>query len=289
MIKNKKRALGLTAALLLTGLITRDNVRLSVNKYILPTNKTDIKFRIVQISDFHNSQSKANQVITKTADKKPDIIVITGDLIDSRKTDVRCTVDMGRELMAIAPVYFVTGNHEAGCMEYRDLETQLEELGVVILRNAHVSINDKIELYGIDDPYFSWNIEMSAAKTISGKIASVSTNANKKKYNILLSHRPDAFASGKDFDLILAGHIHGGQFRLPFTGGLLSPDRTFFPRYDAGKFTKESTVMIVSKGIGNSTIPIRLNNAPELTVIDIVPEKIYQKMQSRGKLPNAFV
>ena len=273
MTKHLKRKTKLTAILLLTGLVLWDNARLVVSRYTLTTDKTNSGFRIVQISDLHNDRHKTDQVYEKTAKERPDIIVVTGDLIDSVDTDVDLAVGLVRELVEIAPVYYVTGNHEASCPEYDELESRMKELGVSVLRNDHVSVSDEIELYGIDDPNFSWNADKTAGEIIRNKLPALASGIDKTKYNILLSHRPDAFRYGKDFDLILSGHMHGGQFRLPFVGGLLSPERKFFPGYDAGKFSKRSTTMIVSRGIGNSAIPVRLNNPSEIIVIDLIPEK----------------
>ena len=91
-------------------------------------------------------------------------------------------------------------------------------------------------------------------------------------YIILLSHRPELFESyvSCNIDLVLSGHAHGGQFRLPFIGGLIAPDQGIFPKYDAGLFTNGSTNMIVSRGLGNSIIPIRFNNRPEVIVIELL-------------------
>lgn len=289
MTRKQKGLIGFTTALLLTGFVVWDNVRLAVNKYTLQTNKTERKFRIVQISDFHNCRSKLEKTAEKTAGEKPDIIVITGDLIDSRNTDVGCAVDLVKKLAAIAPVYYVNGNHEASTEKYKELEQKIKDAGATALRNDHVSVNDDIELYGIDDPYFSWDINSTVIRTIRSKLSMLSESMNKKKYNILLSHRPDAFVPNKDFDLILSGHIHGGQIRIPFVGGVLSPDRTFFPKYDAGEFTKGSTTMIISKGVGNSTLPVRLNDTPEITVIDIIPESEQEKTQGRRKIPVKYL
>ena len=199
--------------------------------------------------------------------------MLTGDLIDSRHTDIEIALSFARQAIKLAPVYYVSGNHEARVREYEDLKMGLEEAGVVILENQKVQITwegESITLMGIDDPSFREGYLFGDAESVAWQaIEDLQNESN--GYTILLSHRPELFDLYVDtgMDLVFSGHAHGGQFRLPLVGGLVAPNQGFFPEYDAGQFTEESTTMIVSRGVGNSIIPVRFNNRPEIIVITL--------------------
>ena len=257
---------------LIVALIIIENNMVQLNKYDVSTCKlpSDLNLKIAHISDFHNTKLK-DKALERLAEAEPDIIVVTGDLIDSRKTDVKLSVDFMEKAMKIAPCYYVTGNHEARVDEYKKLKDGLIELGVVVLENDSVIIEksgDYIALLGTEDPSFkAGNNETVMTKALQ-EIASG------EEYTILLSHRPELFNIYSDYfiDLVLAGHAHGGQFRLPFIGGLVAPDQGYFPQYDSGEYIHRDTVMIVSRGIGNSIIPIRFNNRPEVVLVVLESE-----------------
>ena len=173
----------------------------------------------------------------------------------------------------IARVYYVSGNHEARVPEYEDLKNGLVKAGAVILENQKVRITregESITLMGIDDPSFQENYLLGDAEGVAKQAISDLQDAS-DGYTILLSHRPELFDTYVDsgVDLVFSGHAHGGQFRLPFVGGLVAPNQGFFPQYDAGQFDEENTTMIVSRGVGNSIIPIRFNNRPEIVVAQL--------------------
>ena len=145
--------------------------------------------------------------------------------------------------------------------------------GAVILENQKVQITregESITLMGIDDPSFQENYLFGDAEGVAKQAISDLKDAS-DGYTILLSHRPELFDTYVDsgVDLVFSGHAHGGQFRLPFVGGLVAPNQGFFPQYDAGQFDEENTTMIVSRGVGNSIIPIRFNNRPEIVVAQL--------------------
>lgn len=241
-------------------------------------------YKIAQISDLHNAEfGQENSQLWKILQKEaPDIIVFTGDLVDSVHTDIEIAVSFVKRTMEIAPCYYVTGNHEAWLKErYSELERELEDCGVKVLRNQSeilTSDNDRIQLIGIDDPDFSESDSGMfdfSADIISTEIESA---GGKEEYKILLSHRPEVFETyvERKMNLVLCGHAHGGQFRLPFFGGMVAPNQGVFPKYDGGIYEKESTTMVVSRGIGNSIIPVRFNNRPEVVMIvlhSLVPTK----------------
>ena len=234
-------------------------------------------FRIAQISDLHNAEfgESNSKLIELLSQSDPDIIVLTGDLIDSRQTDIDVALAFAQEAMKIAPVYYVSGNHEARVREYEDLKMDLLEAGVTVLENQKVQITregENITLMGIDDPSF-WEDYLFGDSASVARQAIEDLQNESDGYTILLSHRPELFDVYVDtgMDLVFSGHAHGGQFRLPFIGGLVAPNQGFFPEYDAGLFSEVNTTMIVSRGVGNSIIPIRFNNRPEIVVVELHP------------------
>ena len=266
--KSRRRRIAAAAAILV-GLAAANAVAnrdVHVTRYSFQTDKSGSELRIVQISDFHNDRKLGDKLIKRTEELEPDIIAITGDFIDSGKEGIPYVYTVAEKLMQIAPVYYVTGNHENLFADSSEFKSQLRELGVNVLEQESVVIGDNIVLHGIDDPRKNWN-DTDTAGNIDAELSSL--DVSEDAYNILLSHRPEAFDAYSDFDLVLSGHAHGGQFRIPFAGGVVAPDQGFFPKYDAGEYSAGKTAMIVSRGIGNSIIPVRINNPPELVVIDI--------------------
>ena len=203
----------------------------------------------------------------------PDMIAITGDLIDSRSTDVEVALQFAQEAVKIATCYYVTGNHEARVAEYVDLKKGLLEQGVIVLEDQRVELEHSgatIWLLGIDDPSFETDYLLGDAEAVADRKLK-QLMPDEDGFSVLLSHRPELFEVywRYDVDLILTGHAHGGQFRFPFVGGLVAPNQGIFPDYDAGTYTEGHTHMIVSRGIGNSIIPIRFNNRPEVLLIEL--------------------
>ena len=252
------------------------NTALEINEYKIVSNSVPQNFhgfRIAQVSDLHNAEfgegnSKLLELLSQT---EPDIIVLTGDLIDSRQTNIKIALAFAQEAMKIAPVYFVSGNHEARVSEYEDLKMGLAEAGVIVLENQKVEITregESITLMGIDDPSFQENYLFGDSEGVAKQAIETLLRVS-DGYTVLLSHRPELFDLYVEtgMDLVFSGHAHGGQFRLPFIGGLVAPNQGFFPKYDAGLFSEENTTMIVSRGVGNSIVPLRFNNRPEIIVV----------------------
>ena len=252
------------------------NTALEINEYKIVSNSVPQNFdgfRIAQVSDLHNAEfgegnSKLLELLSQT---EPDIILLTGDLIDSRQTDIEIALTFVREAMKIAPVYFVSGNHEARVIEYEDLKMGLSEAGVNVLENQIVEITregESITLMGIDDPSFQESYLFGDSEGVAKQAIETLLRVS-DGYTVLLSHRPELFELYVEtgMDLVFSGHAHGGQFRLPLIGGLVAPNQGFFPTYDAGLFSEENTNMIVSRGVGNSIVPLRFNNRPEIIVV----------------------
>lgn len=255
------------------------NVAIEINTFTIASKKLPVEFdgyRIAQVSDLHNAEfGKENKELIKLLEKaQPDIIVITGDLVDSRNTNIEIALDFVKQAVEIAPCYYVTGNHEARLSgkEYKNLEDGLLEAGVQVLHGEEILLEKEgtvITLLGVDDPSFG---------TIDGEILKKKVTAKQirelfsmENYTILLSHRPELLQEYCDagVDLVFSGHAHGGQFRLPFIGGVIAPNQGLFPRYDSGLYSQGTTNMMVSRGLGNSLCPIRFNNRPEIIVVEL--------------------
>lgn len=278
--KKKKMTIGISTLLvvLIIFFICVGNYDIETYKYNIKSEKIPgafDNFRIVQVSDLHNTEfDKYNStVLSPVFYAEPDIIVITGDMIDSRNTDVDVALSFAQKAVNIAPVYYINGNHESRVPEeYEKLKQGLIEAGVTVLENESVDITvgeDTITLIGISDPTFRMElVDDTMEKNISHQLVNVIPDND--NYKVLLAHRPEYFDvyAGK-VDLVLSGHAHGGQFRIPFIGGLVAPGQGFFPEYYEGSHIKENTEMIVSRGIGNSIIPFRINNKPEIIVAEL--------------------
>jgi len=228
-------------------------------------------FRILHVSDLHNHIFGVNQcaIIKQTADVKPDMIAVTGDLIDKRRTDIDAAMVYLSGAAQVAPIYFVAGNHEKQFGKYEELSRMMSDCGVVVLDDRRVNIekdNARIAVIGMRDQAFSSDEEY--ARTL--KMLSGGENSS---FKILLTHKPRIHTySMFDIDLVLCGHAHGGQFRIPGIGGLYSPEQGIFPKYTSGLHTQNGTAMIISRGLGNSIFPIRLFNGPELIVVTLKTE-----------------
>lgn len=233
-------------------------------------------YRIVQISDLHNAKfGKNNQkLVGRIRECEPDMIVLTGDLVDSNHTNVDRAVQFVDEIVKICPVYYVTGNHEYWLekSEYDELMDGLIGAGVVILDDQVVEISRgdaKFRLVGLDDK----SLADGTLGTLLNNAQNVAhEDSEKKELTVVLAHEPQYLAryAVTGVDLVLSGHAHGGQFRLPFVGGIVAPDQGFLPEYTAGEYYMDGTEMIVSRGLGNSVIPVRLFNYPEIVCVELV-------------------
>lgn len=275
----KKQTALLVACIALISLIVWTlwgNSALEVNTYTIASNRLPESFsgfRIAQVSDLHNAEMGEgnDELLAILRGSEPDIIVITGDMVDSYHTDIDIALRFSEAAMEIAPCYYVTGNHEARISEFDDLKAGLEAAGVIVMENERIELEQEgevIALLGVSDPSFQTDYLFGdSASVISGTFQELT--AADDAYTILLSHRPELFDTyvKSGVDLVFSGHAHGGQFRLPFVGGLVAPNQGLFPEYDAGLFTEGNTTMVVSKGVGNSIIPVRFNNRPEIIVV----------------------
>ncbi len=279
--KKMKRILFIVLAIVLAALavwIAWGNTALEVNLYTVTSSRLPGHFdgyRIAHISDLHNAQMGENNenLLDILRETEPDIIAITGDLIDSRNTNVSIALQFVEDAMKIAPCYYVAGNHEARVKEYDVLKAGLVSAGVVVLEDTQTEItieDESIILIGVSDPSFQTDYLFGDSETVMDAVLT-KIHTDEDGFSILLSHRPELFDVYADhnFDLVLSGHAHGGQFRLPFIGGVVAPNQGLFPGFDAGIYTDGNTSMLVSRGIGNSAFPIRINNRPEVILIEL--------------------
>ncbi|MBR2953779.1 MAG: metallophosphoesterase [Clostridia bacterium] len=254
--------------------VIHGNKNIQVNELTIKSEKLpeDFKgFKIAHISDLHNAEfgNDNKHLLSAIEQSSPDLIVITGDIVDSRKTDIQIARDFINKAAQIAPVYYVTGNHESRVSEENRIDSISLDKNITILHNKDVFLQkgeSKIQIIGVDDPDY-----------VSVTYSEYYMNYELDKYNdskhfkVLLSHRPELFDvyTNNNIDVVFSGHAHGGQFRLPFVGGLIAPHQGLFPEYDSGLYTKNNTNLIVSRGLGNSIFPFRINNPPEIIIVTL--------------------
>ncbi len=282
---NKKKAVLSISIILLIILgiwILWGNLTIGTTEYILVNDRIPDGFdgfRIVQISDLHNAQygTGNSRLLEELSGTSPDIIVITGDMVDYRRTNFEVALAFTKEAISFAPIYYVPGNHEGRLAEYEVFKSDLEKAGVIVLGNQKMQLTRNgsgITLMGMNDPRFREDFpfgdEVAYARQTLSDLCGAADG-----YTILLSHRPELFDLYAEYgvDLAFSGHAHGGQFRLPVVGGLVAPNQGFFPKYDAGLFSENNTTMIVSRGIGHSVLPIRINNRPEIVAVTLKTSK----------------
>lgn len=278
-----RRCAVLLIVLLLALLLYRGNTKVILTQYDLTLTNLPTEFdgfTVAHLSDLHNARFGVGQerLLSRVREADADVIVITGDMIDSRHTDVPLAVETLRLISEIAPVYLVSGNHEARIPEpSKELYAQAAEVGVMVLRNETVTLErsgDRVRLAGIDDLGFfvSTYGAQDGQRQFKTQLAEL-TDGNDA--TILLTHRPELYEwyAEAGADLVLAGHAHGGQMRLPWIGGLIAPGQGFLPKYTSGVHWFQNTQMVISRGLGNSVIPLRINNPPEVVAVTLHCEK----------------
>lgn len=273
-MKNKKKIVKLIkitcVVVLFICFFWYENHHLTVTTYTYQSEKTDADlngYRIVQISDLHNAEfgHDNRKLLKKISELEPDIIVITGDIVDSNHTDIKTSISFVKQAVLISDVYYVTGNHEYWLTkdEQAELFNGIEQTGAVILNNESINISvgeSGFCLIGLDDNSLS-----------NGTLDHLISEIDDDKLSVVLAHEPQYLSkyASTGCDLVLTGHAHGGQFILPFVGAIVAPDQGFFPEYTSGKHHEKETTMYISRGLGNSIIPVRLFNDPEIVCVDL--------------------
>lgn len=231
-------------------------------------------FKIVHLSDLHGHEyGEGNEnLLAMVAKEKPDLIVITGDLID-QEGQLEMIPALAKGLAAIAPSYYVTGNHEwsLGTGTVKELKGLLAQCGVTPLSNQYEILERngaQIVLAGVDDP--NGYADQTTPEGLYARIQEDGPGL----FTLLLAHRNDRFGqyAAAGYDFVLSGHGHGGIVRLPFLGGLVGTNRQLFPDWTSGLYTLGDSTLFVSRGLGNNTVPFngfRIFNRPELAVVTI--------------------
>lgn len=281
-VKSKKRRFLLWAAVLSAALFV---LLVFGNRYILPTRyqlKTSAELpggslRIASISDLHGDFFESRRMLDLLTAHQPDLIALTGDVFSRGEYDEARLLELGKRLCAIAPTFYVSGNHEAAGGYLTEIERTLRESGVTVLSNQQIEF-DGIRIVGMEDyAYFTASHSLTEASRLFAKtLSALTADPAKDQFTLLLSHRPDAELVGMyadcGADLVLCGHTHGGIIRVPFVGGLISKNG-LFPKYDGGAFTLESGgCMIINRGLGNGLAPVRVFNHPEVCLITVTQE-----------------
>lgn len=255
------------------------NAALTVSHVELDQLPGEGSFTIAQVSDLHNAEFGGGnrELLAILEEAEPDLIAITGDLIDSRRTDPAPALAFLEGAVELAPVCYVTGNHEFRAYDaYQDLKSQMEELGVIVLENESMVLEEvPLRVIGLDDPSFGVRSDPSATpeQILQGALTALAPQAGEEDLcTVLLAHRPEYVELYAQYgaDLVLSGHAHGGQVRLPGVGGLYAPGQGFLPAYTSGLYQIGETSLVVSRGLGNSLFPLRVNNHPEVVLVKLV-------------------
>ena len=232
-------------------------------------------YKIAQVSDLHNATiGKENvKVLDLLRIAEPDAILLTGDLIDSRKTKIDVAINFAKKANEIAPCYYVSGNHESRLEDFDGFAKQLESVGVVVLKNQKIRLadgSDYITMIGIEDPAFTNTYPSDNDHEYMDQTLKF-LQEDSDGFTVVLSHRPELLSSYSKagVDLVFSGHAHGGQFVIPLIGGLYAPGQGFFPKYTKGVITDKNTKLVISRGVGNSAFPFRINNRPEVVLVTL--------------------
>ena len=263
------------AAVYAYGRYTKTHYRISF--YQETSEKVSGRIRLAVISDIHNREYGENNeaLISDLTALEPDLVIFAGDMVTRDEDDYRAVLDLVSASAGIAPCYGVLGNHESERIYYgddRELPAKFKNAGLKLLRNSMDEIRigeDTVRLIGVEGTAYGF-------EEYGGRKFMDSADPDPSAYTILIAHIPILFEpqlSGYDFDLGIAGHTHGGIVRLPFVGGLYSDEEGFFPKFTAGRYTLDNQqTLIISAGLGDSKrFPPRINNTPELVVVDIEP------------------
>ena len=273
---------------LLAYYVYKESIGFHVVEYKIKDSKIKKNLKIVFLSDLHNNQhGKENYKLFDEIDAiSPDYIMFGGDMITAymeKWADYSDTIKFIAKLKNRYPVIYGMGNHEERLRRepekfpykaYEELSNTLEKIGTPILVNEKVKLSEYgIDVYGLDLDHAYYR-KVKTRHVPDGYLLNTLGKVDEDKFNILIAHNPEHFPDYASWgaDLVLSGHVHGGIIRLPFVGGVISPAMKLFPKYDGGLFDEFGSKMILSRGIGTHTIPIRVNNKAEVVVIELSGE-----------------
>lgn len=274
MGKKHRWILPVLAILVVLTLIALDE-RLILRTYTVTSPKLTAEVRLAVVTDFHSSDN-ADDVVAMVASCAPDAVLMVGDMFDddiaNRPTER--TLSLMRQLSALYPCYYVSGNHETWTGEMDALYQQTEEAGVTVLRMSSGVLTvrgQRIALCGIPDPY---EMVFSGAPDTEEQLRQALEDVDSADFTVLLAHRPELLAKYAQFplDLVVSGHAHGGQVRIPgVLNGLYAPNQGWFPKLAGGAYTQGGTTLIVSRGLAVRTRLPRIFNRPEVVLVRCVP------------------
>lgn len=274
MGKKHRWILPVLAILVALALIALDE-RLILRTYTVASPKLTAEVRLAVVTDFHSSDN-ADDVVAMVASCAPDAVLMVGDLFDddTQNRPTERTLSLMRQLSALYPCYYVSGNHEAWTGEMDALYQQTEEAGVTVLRMSSGVLTvrgQRIALCGIPDPY---EMVFSGAPDTEEQLRQALEDVDSADFTVLLAHRPELLAKYAQFplDLVVSGHAHGGQVRIPgVLNGLYAPNQGWFPKLAGGAYTQDGTTLIVSRGLAVRTRLPRIFNRPEVVLVRCVP------------------
>lgn len=262
-----------------------DNNTLEVTKYSVSSNKIPPSFngfKILQLSDLHSKSfgTDSFRLMDRINSQNPDIIVMTGDMVNTLDRNFDVFINLAQQVSKKYKVYYIVGNHEQNLKYYKlnSLEDKLKSFGIRVLDNEKVTLtmgSGSINLYGLrQNIRYYTDVLNGYSKYVyyeEGQIETALGKLDNSSYNILLTHNPLYFDTYSSWgaDLTLSGHIHGGMVRIPFAGGLFSPERKIFPKFDAGEYEIDGKELIVNRGLGNGYFGVRIFNPPEISVITL--------------------
>lgn len=274
MGKKHRWILPVLAILVVLTLIALDE-RLILRTYTVVSPKLTAEVRLAVVTDFHSSDN-ADDVVAMVTSCAPDAVLMVGDMFDddiaNRPTER--TLSLMRQLSAQYPCYYVSGNHEAWTGEMDALYQQTEEAGVTVLRMSSGVLTvrgQRIALCGIPDPY---EMVFSGAPDTEEQLRQALEDVDSADFTVLLAHRPELLAKYAQFplDLVVSGHAHGGQVRIPgVLNGLYAPNQGWFPKLAGGAYTQGGTTLIVSRGLAVRTRLPRIFNRPEVVLVRCLP------------------
>lgn len=274
MGKKHRWILPVLAILVVLTLIALDE-RLILRTYTVVSPKLTAEVRLAVVTDFHSSDN-ADDVVAMVASCAPDAVLMVGDMFDddTQNRPTERTLSLMRQLSALYPCYYVSGNHEAWTGEMDALYQQTEEAGVKVLRMSSGVLTvrgQRIALCGIPDPY---EMVFSGAPDTEEQLRQALEDVDSADFTVLLAHRPELLAKYAQFplDLVVSGHAHGGQVRIPgVLNGLYAPNQGWFPKLAGGAYTQDGTTLIVSRGLAVRTRLPRIFNRPEVVLVRCVP------------------
>lgn len=262
------------AILVILTLIALDE-RLILRTYTVVSPKLTAEVRLAVVTDFHSSDNP-DDVVAMVTSCAPDAVLMVGDMFDDDTANrpTERTLSLMRQLSAQYPCYYVSGNHEAWTGEMDALYQQTEEAGVKVLRMSSGVLTvrgQRIALCGIPDPY---EMVFSGAPDTEEQLRQALEDVDSADFTVLLAHRPELLTKYAQFplDLVVSGHAHGGQVRIPgVLNGLYAPNQGWFPKLAGGAYTQDGTTLIVSRGLAVRTRLPRIFNRPEVVLVRCVP------------------